>query len=113
MPTGTASASREDFLVEESAIPYNTGAFLHSSPGHARIAGRMPQLTYFLQTCPTCGRASQVRVEYLGTKVSCRHCGGTFAASGESADLRHGPDQEEAALDTPAQKRVAATKKPR
>ncbi len=73
----------------------------------------MPQLTYFLQTCPTCGRASQVRVEYLGTKVSCRHCGGTFAASGEAAGLRQGPAQDEAALDTPAPNRESATKKPR
>mgnify|MGYP001163278066 CR=1 FL=1 len=40
----------------------------------------MSQVTYFVQGCPTCGRASQVRVEYLGQLVQCRHCGGEFTA---------------------------------
>ncbi|MGA2034287.1 MAG: hypothetical protein ABSG68_18735 [Thermoguttaceae bacterium] len=41
----------------------------------------MPNNTYFLQECPTCGRGVQVRVEYLGRKVVCRHCQGKFVAT--------------------------------
>ena len=37
--------------------------------------------TYFVHACPTCGRKLQVRVELLGKKVECVHCGGTFVAS--------------------------------
>ncbi len=39
-----------------------------------------PQLTYFVQECPTCGRLLQVRVEYLGLRVACQHCRGRFVA---------------------------------
>ncbi|MEM1305542.1 MAG: response regulator [Planctomycetota bacterium] len=35
---------------------------------------------YFTQECPTCGRNLRVRVEYLGKKVACQHCGAKFAA---------------------------------
>jgi hypothetical protein len=38
-----------------------------------------------LQTCPVCGRRLRVRVEYLGTRVCCRHCRGTFTARDNSA----------------------------
>lgn len=37
--------------------------------------------TYFLQECPTCGRRSQIRVEYLGKRLVCRHCHGQFVAT--------------------------------
>ena len=37
--------------------------------------------TYFVQECPTCGRNLQVRVEYLGKRVACQHCGARFQAS--------------------------------
>lgn len=40
----------------------------------------MPNVTYFLQDCPTCGRKLNIRVEYLGKKVECQHCSGTFLA---------------------------------
>ena len=40
----------------------------------------MPRSTYFVQECPTCGRNLQVRVEYLGKQVVCRHCGAHFPA---------------------------------
>lgn len=33
-----------------------------------------------LQTCPVCGRRLRVLVEYLGSRVCCRHCRGTFTA---------------------------------
>jgi len=36
--------------------------------------------TYYIQECPTCGRTLQVRVEYLGKKVSCQHCAASFCA---------------------------------
>lgn len=50
----------------------------------------MTQAIFFVQGCPTCGRASQVRVEYLGTSVHCRHCGGEFLAQDEDADRFEG-----------------------
>ena len=40
----------------------------------------MAGITYFVQECPTCGRRVQVRVNYLGKRVACRHCGAPFAA---------------------------------
>jgi hypothetical protein len=40
----------------------------------------MPNATYFVQECPTCGRRLQIRVEYLGKRVVCQHCQGKFAA---------------------------------
>jgi len=40
----------------------------------------MTSSTYFLQECPTCGRRSQVRVEYLGRQVVCQHCQAEFTA---------------------------------
>ena len=40
----------------------------------------MAGITYFVQECPTCGRKVQVRVNYLGKRVACRHCGAQFAA---------------------------------
>ena len=53
----------------------------------------MTQAIFFVQGCPTCGRASQVRLEYLGTSVQCRHCGGDFIAQDEDAPYPEG-DQE-------------------
>jgi hypothetical protein len=40
----------------------------------------MPNITYFVQDCPTCGRKLNIRVEYLGRKVVCQHCNGNFVA---------------------------------
>jgi DNA-directed RNA polymerase subunit RPC12/RpoP len=40
----------------------------------------MPNPTYFVQECPTCGRRLQIRVEYLGRKVVCQHCRGQLVA---------------------------------
>jgi len=40
---------------------------------------------YFDQECPTCGRRLQVRVEYLGRTVICRHCRGEFEACDPSS----------------------------
>jgi DNA-directed RNA polymerase subunit RPC12/RpoP len=40
----------------------------------------MANSVYFVQECPTCGRNLQVRVEYLGKRVVCQHCGAAFEA---------------------------------
>ena len=37
--------------------------------------------TYFFQECPTCGRSLQIRVEYLGKRLTCQHCHGQLVAS--------------------------------
>ena len=34
----------------------------------------MAKSTYFVQECPTCGRALHVRVEYIGRALVCQHC---------------------------------------
>jgi hypothetical protein len=44
----------------------------------------MPNSTFFVQECPTCGRRLQIRVEYLGKKVACQHCRGWLVASDPS-----------------------------
>jgi len=41
----------------------------------------MCSATFFLQTCPTCGRQLQVHVQHLGKMVSCQHCRGRFTAA--------------------------------
>jgi len=35
---------------------------------------------YFVQGCPICGRRLNIRIEYLGRRLVCRHCGGQFVA---------------------------------
>jgi DNA-directed RNA polymerase subunit M/transcription elongation factor TFIIS len=41
----------------------------------------MPSGAYFIRSCPTCGRSLEVRVEYLGKMVSCKHCSAQFDTS--------------------------------
>ncbi len=50
---------------------------------------------FFNKPCPTCARMTQIKVSYLGRKVSCQHCGRNFVA----AD----PDSQSAAIDDPVQ----------
>lgn len=57
----------------------------------------MPGATYFVQECPTCGRRLQIRVEYLGKRVVCQHCQGTFLAADASAS-RGKPDDRGSVL---------------
>jgi len=45
-------------------------------------------VTYFVQECPTCGRSLEVKVEYLGKKLACLHCRGTFIGKDPSNQLR-------------------------
>jgi hypothetical protein len=47
----------------------------------------MSNPTYFVQECPTCGRRLQIRVEYLGRNVVCRHCQGCLTAA-DPANMR-------------------------
>ncbi len=49
----------------------------------------MVSMTYFLQNCPVCGRPSQVRVTYLGKRVTCAHCRGEFVARDPDAAPDH------------------------
>jgi DNA-directed RNA polymerase subunit M/transcription elongation factor TFIIS len=37
--------------------------------------------TYFIRSCPTCGRALEIRVELLNRKVECSHCHANFVAT--------------------------------
>lgn len=37
--------------------------------------------TYFIRSCPTCGRTLEIRVELLNRKVECSHCHATFTAT--------------------------------
>lgn len=34
--------------------------------------------TFFIRSCPTCGRSLEIRIELLGREVECVHCLGTF-----------------------------------
>ena len=52
----------------------------------------MPSGAYFVRTCPTCGRALEIRVEYLGRRVSCRHCSAQFETSDSLADSDYTSD---------------------
>jgi len=36
--------------------------------------------TYFVQSCPVCGRSLHVSVQLLGQVVACQHCQGNFVA---------------------------------
>lgn len=38
--------------------------------------------TQYEQSCPICGRTLQIRVAYLGRRLTCGHCGGRFVAAG-------------------------------
>jgi len=50
--------------------------------------------TYFLRDCPTCGRKVQIRVEYLGKRVACRHCHAVFEATDPLLGPRHKSDSD-------------------
>ena len=48
----------------------------------------MGNATFVLRECPVCGRRLQIRVEYLGSRISCVHCNGTFLVPMTSDELR-------------------------
>lgn len=37
--------------------------------------------TYFIRSCPTCGRSLEIRVELLNRRVECSHCHANFVAT--------------------------------
>lgn len=39
---------------------------------------------FFNRSCPVCGRLLRIRVQLLGRRVYCQHCGGGFTATDES-----------------------------
>ncbi len=55
----------------------------------------MSSATYFVRSCPACGRSVQVKLLYLGMQVRCVHCNCEFKATD--------PHSESAALDDPVQ----------
>ena len=57
------------------------------SPQAGTGGAEMSGSTFFLQSCPVCGRHLEVRVRFLGKQVSCIHCNGSFVA----AYPQHGP----------------------
>jgi hypothetical protein len=57
----------------------------------------MSNTTYFVQECPICGRHLQIRVEYLGKRVVCRHCQGELTAT-DPTNLRCDSSEPAAAL---------------
>jgi len=57
----------------------------------------MSSSIYFVQECPTCGRGLQIRVEYLGREVVCRHCQGQLIAA-DPANLRYNSEESANAL---------------
>lgn len=71
----------------------------------------MASSTYFLQECPTCGRRSQVRVEYLGRQVVCQHCQSKFTAI-DPATVRFDEAEEPNRLLRRADELLASTPEP-
>jgi hypothetical protein len=45
---------------------------------------RQPVDMCFNQSCPVCGRRLLIRLQLLGRRVYCQHCGGGFQARDES-----------------------------
>lgn len=37
--------------------------------------------TYFIRSCPTCGRTLEIRIELLNRPVECTHCTAVFVAN--------------------------------
>jgi hypothetical protein len=52
-------------------------------PPHDLPDPTMSRNVYFHQQCPVCGRMLEVRVNLLGQRVYCQHCGGGFVAMDE------------------------------
>lgn len=52
----------------------------------------MPSGAYFIRSCPTCGRSLEIRVEYFGKRVSCRHCSAEFDTVDGPVDLPRASD---------------------
>lgn len=57
----------------------------------------MSRDVYYQQHCPVCGRLLQIRVNLLGKRVYCQHCGGGFRALDEQMQLGSGEPSRSAA----------------
>jgi hypothetical protein len=57
----------------------------------------MSRDVYYHQHCPVCGRLLQIRVNLLGKRVYCQHCGGGFRALDEQMQLGSGEPSRSAA----------------
>jgi C4-type Zn-finger protein len=57
----------------------------------------MSRDVYYHQHCPVCGRLLQIRVNLLGQRVYCQHCGGGFRALDEQMQLGSGEPSRSAA----------------
>lgn len=51
----------------------------------------MATKAYFLGECPTCSRKLEIRVELLGKRIACQHCGATHIAS----DVENRPNSDQ------------------
>jgi DNA-directed RNA polymerase subunit RPC12/RpoP len=70
----------------------------------------MAGATYYVQECPTCGRNLQVRVEYLGKRVACQHCGARFLAC-DPASASYPPHESSLSLLARADELIEAASK--
>lgn len=57
----------------------------------------MSRDVFYHQHCPVCGRLLQIRVNLLGQRVYCQHCGGGFRALDEQMQLGSGEPSRSAA----------------
>lgn len=49
----------------------------------------------FTQSCPTCGRRTDIRATLLGCSVACQHCGAEFIANAnEDTGLERQHDED-------------------
>jgi len=44
------------------------------------------QAAHVVEECPVCGRPVEIRCEYVGLQVLCRHCGGEFVVTEKGAE---------------------------
>lgn len=68
----------------------------------------MPSGAYFIRNCPTCGRSLEIRVEYLGKRLKCRHCSAEFLAADNSAAVANGSDRAARELMARAERLMAS-----
>lgn len=67
---------RHQKRIADQQSPFSYGR--RAAPPAPRVIGSVA--TYFQQPCPTCGRRLLIRVEHLGQRLGCGHCGCSFVA---------------------------------
>lgn len=61
--------------------------------------------TFVVQGCPVCGRRLQIRTQFIGRRVQCTHCGGSFRSRLDADEYSSSPDhavREAAGAERPA-----------